>query len=328
MRTLLGRVGQRMRRRDSNGASEASAAAGPRAAIRGADGSSQTAVDAYWGDHTVKAKHLSSPEESEAFLEWRFDQYPLFREFSGLWGDHSGEVVLDYGCGPGNDLTGLALHSGAERLIGMDVSEKALALAAERLALHRIDPERVDLVRISDSDPSIPLEDSFLDHVNCQGVIHHVTDPDATVAELHRVLRPGGSGVVMVYNRNSVWFHLYAAYEKMILEDAFPGLDVHEAFSRTTDGPECPISRSYPPDEFGEICRRAGFEVEFVGGYPSRHELKLLQKLWAQAIADSRLGEQHRTFLRELTYDVHGYPMNRGMHAGIGGVYRLAKPRR
>ena len=67
-------------------------------------------------------------------------------------------------------------------------------------------------------------------------------------------LRPGGTGTIMVYNRDSVWFHLYTAYERMVVEDMFPGADVHEAFRRNTDGPECPISRSYPAEEFVALC--------------------------------------------------------------------------
>ena len=47
-----------------------------------------------------------------------FDDYPLFREFAHPWGDHDGEVVLDYGCGPGNDVTGFLLHTKAKRVIG------------------------------------------------------------------------------------------------------------------------------------------------------------------------------------------------------------------
>ena len=77
-----------------------------------------TAVEQYWTRHTVRAEHFKTKRASERNLEWRFGQYPLFREFSGLWGEHNGEVILDYGCGPGNDLTGFAIHTGARRLIG------------------------------------------------------------------------------------------------------------------------------------------------------------------------------------------------------------------
>jgi ubiquinone/menaquinone biosynthesis C-methylase UbiE len=284
-----------------------------------------TAVDQYWTRHTVRAQRFRSRRASERNLEWRFTEYPLFREFSGLWGDHDGEVILDYGCGPGNDLTGFAINTDARRIIGLDVSQTALDIAAKRIRLHRVSDDRVELLRGDDGDATIPLEDVSIDHVNCQGVLHHTSKPEAIVTELARVVRPQGTATVMVYNRDSVWFHLYTAYERMIVEDMFPGADVHEAFRRNTDGPECPISRSYSPKEFSELCQAAGFAVDYVGGYLSQHELNVLGRSWARAIADERLAPEHRDFLRALTYDFAGRPMYEGRHAGIGGTYQLRK---
>jgi len=293
--------------------------------VRRRAGGEQTAVDRYWTEHTVAAKRFASARESERFLEWRFEQYPLFREFTSLWGEHDGDVLLDYGCGPGNDLTGYALYTAAERIVGFDVSPRALELARDRLALHRIDPGRVVLVEGSDSTVGIPLADESVDFLQSLGVLHHTSEPEAIIAELFRVLRPGGRGVVMVYNRESVWFRLYTAYERMIVENAFPGADVHEAFRRNTDGPECPISRSYVPDDFAALLRSAGFEVDYAGGYLSKHELNVLDRSWAKALADDRLAPEHRDFLRALTFDFAGRPMHEGRHAGIGGTYRLRK---
>ena len=284
-----------------------------------------TTVDQYWTRHTVRAQRFRSRRASARNLRWRFAEYPLFREFSGLWGDHDGEVILDYGCGPGNDLTGFAINTGARRLIGFDVSQTALNLAAKRLELHGA-TDRVELVRGADDDPAIPLDDASIDHVNCQGVLHHTSYPDTILLELARVLRPGGTATIMVYNRDSVWLHLYTAYERMVLEGAFPGLGIEEAFARNTDGPECPIARCYSADDFLGMCRRAGFEGEAVGGYLSRRELTSLKTSWARAIADNRLAPEHGAFLRELTFDFNGFPQYRGRHAGIGGTYRLHRP--
>jgi hypothetical protein len=43
-------------------------------------------------------------------------------------------------------------------------------------------------------------------------------------------------------------------------------------------------------------------------------------------LADARLDPEHRNFLAAMTFGEHGYPMDRDMHAGIGGTYRLRRP--
>lgn len=296
-----------------------------RTGFRGADGDGRSEVDRYWSRHTVNSKPFKSAEESIAYLEWRFDQYPLYREFMDLWGEHDGQTLLDFGCGPGNDVTGFLLYTGASRVIGIDVSPKALGLARRRLDLHGVDPDRFELLLSSDASPTVPLEDESVDYFQSSGVLHHTSEPEALLRELYRVLRPGGEGRVMVYNYDSVWLHLYTAYVKMELQGSFAGLSVREAFGRNTDGERCPIARCYTPAEFGALCERAGFSWEFVGGYPARYELELLEQHGEAAVDSPELAEEHRTFLRELERDELGYPVFRGKHAGVGGVYRLRR---
>ncbi len=296
-----------------------------RVEIEGSDGDA-TPVDVYWGEHTVNSTPFGSAEDSERYLEWRFSEYPLFREFSGLWGEHPDEVVLDFGCGPGDDVVGFLLYSGARSVVGLDASRKALGLLRDRLELHAVDPARIRLIHTPDGETRIPLADASVDFVNCQGVLHHTSDPQAVLREFARVMKAGAHGNIMVYNRDSVWFHLYTAYERMILEGRFEGLDVEAAFARNTDGPECPISRCYTGDQFTTMCADAGLMVDWIGGYISRQELSSLRQSWVAALADQRLGARHREFLRELDFDLAGYPRYRGRHAGIGGAYRLLKP--
>lgn len=286
--------------------------------------SNSTPVDSYWGEHTVNSTPFKTKQASLDYIEWRFQEYPMFRELMGLWGDHNDQIVLDYGCGPGNDLAGFLVYSHAKKVIGIDVSEKALMLASQRLSLHNVDPQRVELIKLSDAEPQIPLEENSVDYIYCEGVLHHTSYPEKILSEFRRILKPSGTAGIMVYNYNSIWLHLYTAYEKMIIQNAFLGLTLLEAFARNTDGVECPISRCYRPEEFTGICTDGGFRNEYLGGYLSKFELTLLPKLAPQALEDKRLSQEHKDFLRALTYDTNGYPLFQGKYAGIGGVYLLS----
>jgi SAM-dependent methyltransferase len=285
--------------------------------------SCQTPVDQYWNQHTVNSRPFQTVKESLEYLEWRSAQYPMFIELTGLWGDRPGQTVLDYGCGPGNDLVGFLVHARAQRVVGVDVSEKALNLARHRLALHGIEHDRITLVRKTDADYSIPLADASVDYISCQGVLHHLSHPQDVLREMRRVLRPGGQVCIMVYNRDSLWFHLYTAYVKMIVEGSLAGLTPEEAFRRNTDGDACPVSRCYAHADFLSVCAQAGFRGQYLGGYLSRHELHCLREHGDAALADPRLPEPHREFLRSLLRDSNGLPTHSGYLAGIGGVYHL-----
>jgi ubiquinone/menaquinone biosynthesis C-methylase UbiE len=283
------------------------------------------AVEAFWTEHLVSQAPFLTARQSAMQLGWRFRQYPLFREFSGLYGDHAGETVLDLGCGPGNDLAGFAIHSRAARIVGADVSSSALALARHRLSLHGVGPERAELVKLSDTRVELPFDDAAFDFVSSQGVLHHTSDPASILRELHRVLKPGGEGSIMVYNRDSVWFHLHVAWELLLRDGRWPGATADEVFHRTTDGEDCPIAHCYTGPQFCALLEQAGFEARYLGGYLSQKELGAMQGSWAAAIADERLPGEHRDFLRGLRYDYNHRPMHGDLHAGIGGTYRIRK---
>ncbi|MCC5736361.1 class I SAM-dependent methyltransferase, partial [Klebsiella pneumoniae] len=127
-------------------------------------------VEKYWSEHTVNSIPFKSKEESLKYLEWRSEQYPFFHELMGLWGNHAGKVILDYGCGPGNDTVGFLQYSHAQQIIGMDVSPTALSLASHRLSFHDdADLSRVRLIRVQERKPNIPLADESVDFIYSQG---------------------------------------------------------------------------------------------------------------------------------------------------------------
>src|SRR5207245_86101 len=83
-----------------------------------------------------------------------------------VWGDE--KVILDYGCGPGNDLVGFAHDSRPKRLIGIDISHTSLSQAEERLRLH---DASADFLQMPYGVYDIPLESESVDYVHCSGVL-------------------------------------------------------------------------------------------------------------------------------------------------------------
>jgi hypothetical protein len=130
----------------------------------------------------------------------------------------------------------------------------------------------------------------------------------------------------MLYNRDSVMYHLWIAYAQLIVNNAFPGLTVDEAFTKSTDGPGCPVSEAWAPQRVLDMIAAAGLNGTYRGGYISLMELDWLKKYKEGALAEPRLADEHREFIAELKLDDHGYPMWHGKYAGIGGVYTISKP--
>ncbi len=97
------------------------------------------------------------------------------------------QVLLDAGCGGGL----LAPHVSAlgYRHVGVDLRASGLALAAER-----------GVAPIAGDVAALPLADESADVVVAGEILEHVTDLSGTVAELCRVLRPGGRVVLDTVN--------------------------------------------------------------------------------------------------------------------------------
>ncbi len=105
-------------------------------------------------------------------------------------GIDAGDVVVDLGCGPGADLAAYAEAAGESgRVIGVDSDPAAVREAASRVAA-------LPRVRVVHGDiHAIGLPEASADRVHTDRVLQHVADPAGALAEVRRVLRPGGSAV-------------------------------------------------------------------------------------------------------------------------------------
>ncbi len=106
-----------------------------------------------------------------------------------LAGDVAGRRILDAGCGSG-PLTAALREQGA-LVTGIDGSPAMIALARERLG------DAVPL-HVGDLAEPLPFPDGAFDDVTASLVLHYLEDWDAPLAELRRVLRPGGRLIVSV----------------------------------------------------------------------------------------------------------------------------------
>jgi hypothetical protein len=130
----------------------------------------------------------------------------------------------------------------------------------------------------------------------------------------------------MVYNYDSVWLHLYAAYIFRKMVPWKTKASKVDLFKETTDGEHCPIVKCFRPDEFCEIAARTGFDAEFRGAAASLNEMAWLPERF-DAIKDIALDTESREFLSELTFDDRMVPHYRGQVAGIDACFRLTPAR-
>jgi len=273
----------------------------------------------YWTGHNVtKHKYFQTTKESLEYFDWRNDQYFNYLNLMPVV-DFDNQVILDYGCGPGHDLIGFGIYSRPLKLIGMDISKSSLAEAQERCNLHGLRPL---LIHCNDPEAKIPQENESIDHIHCSGVLHHIPDFKKILREFKRILKPEGSINLMVYNRNSIWYHLYVAFILPFRNNFFPELSLSERFAKSTDGPECPSSFCHTPEEWLDHFRDAGFDARFRGAAVSMTEAGVLSARF-DAIQDLRLSSESRKFLLALEFDSAGFPIVKGHYAGIDACFQL-----
>ncbi len=104
----------------------------------------------------------------------------------------AGGVALDVGSGPGNVTASLARAAGPGGLaLGVDISEPMLARAVSAEAGPNVGFLRADAQQL-------PFRDAGFDAVTSLAVLQLIPDPATTLAEIARVLKPGGRAAVMV----------------------------------------------------------------------------------------------------------------------------------
>jgi len=155
---------------------------------------------AYWDEPcgTTRLDHLgvsvdeaTNPDALKAFDEFFFEFYP-YLDYYIPFASFMGKDVLEVGLGMGSVSQRIAL-SGA-RLRGLDIAQGPVALVNTRL--HRLGfaetAQQGSVLRA-------PFDDETFDHVVSIGCLHHTGDLPLAISEVHRVLKKGGTAIIMLY---------------------------------------------------------------------------------------------------------------------------------
>lgn len=184
----------------------------------------------FWSDYQPGFRFTDQPVGTPAFFraveQHRYRLEPAIREMAAFlsW---AGRDVLEAGCGIATD--GINFARAGARYTGVDFSPTAIELA--QLRFHQ-EGQGGRLVR---SDiANLPVGDATQDLVYSNGVIHHLPDAEPAVAEMHRVLRPGGRALVMVYHRSSLNYHVNIMLIRRTLVSLLPVPGVPVLMSRLT----------------------------------------------------------------------------------------------
>lgn len=255
-------------------------------------------VKDYWNLNPCQS-HLSHETDRREYFEeisrrrfcGREWHVPIVAQF----GAFEGKDVLEIGCGIGTD--GMEFAKRGARYVGIDLAPSAIKLARERFALFNVEGR----FEVANAEERIPFGDEAFDHIYSFGVIHHSPKTQAIVDEMYRVLRPGGTFTVMVYNRSSINYRieimlLRRAFRLLLYPKNMPRLlskvtgfaewklvdhqrrlragrrmSREEWVSMNTDGPHCPLAKVYNRREAAEIFWRFRHVRQEVWEFNSDH---------------------------------------------------------
>jgi SAM-dependent methyltransferase len=240
----------------------------------------ESEIQVFWnahpcGDHIVGGLRSEFAEDYQRFFTaydaWRYRQEAHIPACLDRIEWH-GRKVLEIGLGQGTESEQIIRRGGCWS--GLDLTQESVDRVRARLELRSLPFD--DLQRGSALD--LPWPDGTFDIVFSHGALHHIPDIRTAQAEIHRVLKPGGMLVAMLYARASLNYQLSIRVVRRVLlalayplrrtrllrgapsmlrahlenaeqEGLFHYLRLDNFIHRSTDGPFNPYTRVYSPRE-------------------------------------------------------------------------------
>ena len=159
-------------------------------------------VKTFWNRQSCETQYARSEKFTREYFEqiesWRYTDQPFIHAFAQFT-RYRGQRVLEVGFGAGTDFIQW-LRAGAIAS-GIDLTEEALANLTHRIQSYGL-PEP-ECLKVADAE-NLPFPTNTFDLGYSWGVLHHTPNTEKAIAELVRVVRPGGEIKLMLYNRHSL----------------------------------------------------------------------------------------------------------------------------
>lgn len=182
---------------------------------------------------------------------------------------YKGKRLLEVGFGTGTDLVQFA--RGGAQVTGVDLTPRSIEIARRRFEVYGLRGE----FAIGDGE-NLAFPDSSFNVVYSFGVLHHTPDTERAIHEIHRVLKPGGKAIVMLYHRASLYYWGSLFLKHGILGGELLKESMAAIMSRRVEYSETggrPLVKAYTRDEARQMFsdfHDSNFQVNQL----TRHELR------------------------------------------------------
>lgn len=203
----------------------------------------QNANRAFWETHSMrydwrdKIQHEEGTKEFYQEIDKRFFEaaslimpikvkpFDFFIDFEKI----KNYDVLEIGTGNGSHAQLIAPD--AKSYTGIDITSYASENTQRRLNLFGL---KGKVYQMDAEEMTFP--DASFDFIWTWGVIHHSANTESIIKQIHRVLKPNGRAVVMVYYRSWWSYYFFGLIIGIFKKEFFKGKNVHQIIQSSTDG--------------------------------------------------------------------------------------------